>query len=298
MIIFLAAPQASIGSQLFQYSFVKTLQKNNEKIVLVGFEQLKTLFKNIDYINISYNYVLIKILFYVFQPLLIFLSDKKIISSVQVVHEKILIKYKRETTSFTVQKGFFKNITFVKFGYFQSEKFFNKQAIKQLDIKDKHLTQAKQYLQNIPPNAHKIFIHIYQNKCEDYQILGKTTSLPMQYFKAQIAHLQQQQANAYFIVLSNKLTFLDTQFADLFPDTKHVLISRQDCNVDFAIMSLCDSAILSPNSFGWWGSYWIKNKHTIIAPQYWLGFNAQTDYPQAPLFTGTSAVEVPISPIV
>jgi hypothetical protein len=46
----------------------------------------------------------------------------------------------------------------------------------------------------------------------------------------------------------------------------------------FAIMTMCNRAILSPSSFGWWESYFMKGRDIVFAPKYWLGFNSQIDH--------------------
>jgi hypothetical protein len=43
-------------------------------------------------------------------------------------------------------------------------------------------------------------------------------------------------------------------------------------------MTLCNSAILSPSSFGWWGSYLMKDRDIVFAPKYWLGFESKVEY--------------------
>ena len=43
MIIFLA--DVRLGKQIFQYFFLKTIRKNNEKIIVYGFEDLKEVFE-------------------------------------------------------------------------------------------------------------------------------------------------------------------------------------------------------------------------------------------------------------
>ena len=47
---------------------------------------------------------------------------------------------------------------------------------------------------------------------------------------------------------------------------------------DLAIMTKCNSAILSPSSFGWWGAYLMREREIIFTPRYWLGFNSDIEY--------------------
>ena len=49
MLIFLG--DGRIGNQTFQYVFLKTIQNNNEKIIVSGFEELREVFQLNDFIN-------------------------------------------------------------------------------------------------------------------------------------------------------------------------------------------------------------------------------------------------------
>jgi hypothetical protein len=77
-------------------------------------------------------------------------------------------------------------------------------------------------------------------------------------------------SDAYFIFLSDEPEFIEKEFEYL----ENKIISRNSYEVDFAIMTLCNGAILSPSSFGWWGSYLMKNRDVVFAPKYWLGFRS------------------------
>ena len=123
MKIFLA--DGRIGNQIFQYLFLKTIQDNNEKIIVSGFEELREVFQLNDFININKNNRWIRaLLFRICKPILNFLSNKIIISSIVIKHEKIFNNYNRESTTFDSIQGIVKRITFVKLGFFQSEIFF------------------------------------------------------------------------------------------------------------------------------------------------------------------------------
>ncbi|MDR0571688.1 MAG: hypothetical protein LBG48_02425 [Rickettsiales bacterium] len=56
-------------------------------------------------------------------------------------------------------------------------------------------------------------------------------------------------------------------------------------------MTLCINAILSPSSFGWWGSYFMKSRNIVFAPKHWLGFASDVDYHKSPL----ASYMIPIS---
>ena len=281
MIIFLA--DGRLGNQIFQYAFLKTIQKNNEKIVVSGFEDLKEVFEIDDIVFLNKKNRWIRgFLFRICKPIFHFLADKNIISSISVNHEQVLDKYRREATSFTESKGFFSFITFVKLGFFQSEKFFDENIVKELKIKNKYLEEADEFLNFIPENSNKIFIHIRRGDYKDYTVYAKNALLPMSYFKEQIDWFIQNRENYFFIFLSNEPEFIENK----------IVSHANHYGVDLAIMTKCNSAILSPSSFGWWGSYLMKNRDVVFAPMYWLGFSSQVEYQSKAINKFMKEVEV------
>ena len=116
-----------VGNQIFQYVFLKTIQVNNEKIIVSGFEELREVFELNDFININKNNLGLRVLlFKIFKPIISMLSDKNIISSITVKKEKLLDNCIRESTSYDTKQGILNRITYVKLGFFQSEVFFDK----------------------------------------------------------------------------------------------------------------------------------------------------------------------------
>jgi hypothetical protein len=276
MKIFLA--EGRLGNQLFQYAFLKTIAKKNELIIVFGFQELKQTFNlaKSNFIIINNKNIITKITIkFILKPVFNLLSKLRIISSLSVIHEKILDnKYRRETTDFNKSFGLLKNIMFVKLGFFQSEKFFNQDSIKNLTIKNNYVSDAITFLKNIPNNYHKVFIHIRRGDYKSFKVYGKSTLLPMSYYHNQVKWFLQNRDNCYFIFLSDEVEFIEQEFKYL----ENKIISNNNFAVDFAIMTLCNSAILSPSSFSWWGSYLMQDRDTIFAPKYWLGFNSGVEY--------------------
>jgi hypothetical protein len=272
--IFLA--DGRLGNQIFQYAFLKTIQKNNEKIIVSGFEDLKEVFEIDDFININKNNRLLRfILFRICGSILYFLSDKKIISSIVIKHEKVLNNYIRESTTFDSIQGIVKKITFIKLGFFQSEVFFDNYLANSLKIKKKYLITATELLNSIPNNYHKIFVHIRKNDYKNFTVCGQSTLLPMSYYKDQIEWFIQNRKDSFFIFLGDNTKSL----SDEFQYVENKMISRnQHFGTDLAIMTQCNSAILSASSFSWWGSYMMRERDTVFAPKFWLGFRSKLEY--------------------
>lgn len=273
MILFLA--DGRLGNQIFQYVFLKNRQKNNERIIVAGFDELKEVFEVNDFILLKKNRFLYAFLYHIVKPVMIFLAEKKIISSIAVDHEILLEKYTREATTFKAQNGFFKSFSFVKSGFFQSEVFFNKHFVQTLKIKEKYLMAADAFLKSIPEDTYNIFVHIRRGDYKNFSVYGKTAILPMNYYEDQITWFLENRRNCFFIFLSDDPEFIEKNFNYL--DNKMISYSNH-YGTDLSIMTKCKSAILSPSSFSWWGAYLMTEKDIVFSPEYWLGFNSKVEY--------------------
>jgi len=279
-----------IGNQIFQYVFLKSIQDNNEKIIVSGFDELKEVFEINDFININKNNRLLRaIIFRICGSILYFLSDKKIISSIVIKHEKVLNNYIRESTTFDSIQGIVKRITFVKLGFFQSEIFFDKTLTNKFKFKKIFLMKAAELLKSIPNNYHKIFVHVRRKDYKNYTVYGQSTLLPMSYYKDQIEWFIQNRKDSFFIFLGD-----DTKgLSDEFQYVKNKMISRnQHFGTDLAIMTQCNSAILSASSFSWWGSYMMRKRDTVFAPKFWLGFRSKIEYQSHEVPSYSKEVEI------
>jgi len=274
-VIFFIA-DGKLGNQIFQYVFLKSIQKNNESIVVARCDELKEVFEldNITVLN-SHNRLVNSFFVRIAAPVFNFLSDRKIISSIAVKQENVLEFFTRESTTYTKTDGILSFFTFVKLGFFQSELFFPKEFAEKLSIKEKFLTQANEFLNKVPRNSHKVFVHFRRGDYKDFTVYGKNTLLPMRYFKDQIDWFLKNKQNSFFVFLSDEPMLVENEFSYL---ENKIISSNNSYGTDIAIMTKCNSAILSPSSFGWWGAYLMKNRDKVFAPEFWLGFNSGCEF--------------------
>jgi hypothetical protein len=302
MILFFA--DGRLGNQIFQYAFLQTIRRKNELLVVSGvnefvvpaFDELKTVFKHINAINIKYKSNRItRRLYKYFQSFIKYCARIKIISHIYAERETVLNgKYTREGNTVLCEQGLFRGIKLVKLGFFQSEDFFDKKHILGLQIKKRYVNEARAFLKAVPEMANKVFIHIRQGDYKEYKIYDKTVLLPMNYFHECIKNMSDNIKNPYFIFLTDAPDSIKNEFDYL--DNK-IISTTKDYAVDFAIMTLCNNAILSPSSFGWWGSYFMNNRNIVFAPKHWLGFASGIDYQKEPLASYMRPVEININDI-
>ena len=274
MIFFIA--DGKLGNQIFQYVFFFFFKKGNESLIAAGFDELKEVLELEHIIVLNTKSRLVKSFFLFFaSPVFNFLSNKKFISSISVKQEKVLEVFTRESTTYTKNKGILSYFTFIKLGFFQSESFFQKDFAEKLMIKEKFLIQADELLNKVPLNSHKVFVHFRRGDYNDFTVYGKNTLLPIHYFKDQIDWFLKNRANSFFVFLSDEPKLVENEFGYL---ENKIISSNNGFGTDMAIMTKCNSAILSPSSFGWWGAYLMKNRDTVFAPEFWLGFNSGCEF--------------------
>lgn len=292
MILFFSSGR--LGNQIFQYAFIKKIQLYDEKIIVVGFEDLLEVFEIDDIFNFSKrNRIFRGIIYKILVPTFNILSNIRVISQICVDYDipKGFENFtpRRESISFTQKKGLLKCLRFIKLGYFQSEKFFNPDIVKSLVIRSKYLTAAEKFFKEIPKDANRVFVHIRRGDYKEFKIFGKSTVLPLCYFNSLIDFFQINYPNSFFIFLSDEPEQIEINFASL--KNKKVSLNNNQ-GTDFAIITLCNSGILSTSSFGWWAAYLIKEKGIIFAPKYWLGFNSHIEFPLEGVPTFAKQIEI------
>jgi len=281
MIISIASGQ--FGNQLFQYLFCKKLvseRGKSEKIVLIGFQDIKKCFEDNCFQNtlfikrenrfhrILLNRILRNIIFKI-------VSKLKIISTCSIRKEIILEQFERETTEYYTTNGLFKNIIYLPTFYAQSETFFNKEDAERLIIKPKYRDQASEFT-SLDHGKIKVFVHLRLGDYHHFTIMGKPTTLPISYFDQCCKEFEIKYKNKIvFYIFSNEKNLEKFNFIKQLSNYK---VFSNDFFVDFALMTQCNGGVISASSFSWWGSYFMKDKIEIFAPKYWLGFSSGIDF--------------------
>ena len=279
MVLFFSSGR--LGNQLFQYAFINTIKNKNEKVIVSGFEDLKEVFDICGIINIpKKNRIIRGIIYRLLAPLLLFLGNIRLINKIEVVYdspdEYKQTLPKRESSCYVESAGLLKFIRFIKLGYFQSEKFFDNAVKNCIHLKSEYIDKANKFLRDIPQDATKIFIHIRRGDYKEYKVFGKSTLLPMTYYKNLIDYFLSEYDKCFFIFLSDEPENTEKEFNYL---SNKKFSKNNHPGTDFAIITMCSNGILSTSTFSWWAAYLIKNKKVIFAPKHWLGFNSQKEFP-------------------
>ena len=261
-----------LGNQIFQYSALRHLCKENETLLLLGFNDLKSIFGGINAKIINLNSLKFeRALYYKVYPQLDCLSHQGLIS--RISENDQLNRYE-----LIQKKGLFDSIKFVERSYFQNETLLCHKSIKKLTFNNDILASATHILNTIPSLNTKIFIHIRRGDYLFWPNKDNPAVLPASYYKKCIDIIYSKVSNPFFIFTS------DDQFyvADVFGDLKNSYISRRSSFEDFTLMSHCQGGILSASSFSWWAAYFahLNNPNGIfLAPEYWGGHSVNSWFP-------------------
>ena len=256
------------GNQLFQINYAFRLRKNDEKIMLIGFEQTKDFFLEEKYIlRISSNFLIriSSVLLRIFKKM------------------KIFSKYVESSNggmiSFT--RGFFDKVKILD-GFFQSEKYICPRFLGGLMSSKKFQREdmkAKKFL-NTSKKKIKTYIHI---RLKDYNIwpsIDKSAAISLSWYCKMYKKFFFKKKDIITFVFSDDL--LSIKRSKKFSSKRFNYISKGYLP-SFFIMKNCDHGILSASTFSWWASYLASknsNKNYYIAPNYWAGHKSKEFIPK------------------
>ena len=276
-----------LGNQIFQYSFIRSIEDRDHKIVTWNFEDIVNIFgSSLEVINVN-NRLLKFVIKKIGMPLLDIFAQVKLITSYKVDTYNV-DGYVINDVAYTKSKGLF-SIIYIYACFAQSEEFFNKDKINNLAIKNSYVEVAIRYLELIPDKFNRVFIHVRRGDYINFTVFGKRgASLPVSYYKDRIQWFEENIENPFFVFLTDDADFVE----HCFHDVSNKVISNNSMFVDFAIITMCEYGVMSNSSFSWWAAYMMRNRKKVFAPKYWLGWKSEVEFPKGvtPSFSEVAAV--------
>jgi hypothetical protein len=148
---------------------------------------------------------------------------------------------------------------------------------KDITINNQYIKRANKFINWLPDDTYKIFIHIRRWDYLEWSVMWqKNLTLPINFYKKQIKYFLNKYKNISFVFLSDDIKWCKKEFDYL----QNSLFSENDLWTDFALMTLCDWAIISASTLSYLWAYFMDNKIEIFAPKYWLGYSKKTRYPK------------------
>jgi len=237
----------NLGNQLFQYAALKKLTKENETLVLFGFDRLQQLVEELDAIVLNHRLPgFLQIWLALFHKFLRLLARCRLINS--IYEEKSL------QPKVIHQAGLLSRLTLVQVSFFQNEALISHPAMEKLQLKaelmPKILLFFKQNIQDKTP----IFVHVRRRDYLDWPRRSIPAVLPASYYQECIEQMRTRFDQPFFIFTSDDPFYV----YDVFGQLVDAMVSTGSATVDFALMCQCEGGILSASSFAWWAAFWVR----------------------------------------
>lgn len=158
-------------------------------------------------------------------------------------------------------------------GYFQSEKYFEQNKEKIVDlffIDDEDVSFLKEKYKNIDFN-NTVSVHVRRG---DYlQCPNLLPTCEKEYYENAMKNFP----NKNFLFVSHDLDWINKNFKG-----DNIFYCQNDNEIlDFTVQTICCDNIIANSTFSWWAAYLNKNKNKkVIAPSRWFGINCAHNYHQ------------------
>lgn len=258
-----------LGNQLFQFAFLVKHSAENELILTTNMGCLLETFETPRRIRNIQNRYIVFLLRKLLKPLLRLAIRAALVTSYQQ-ERRMMGTSCRLINSYRETRGLLRGVKISIDNFFQAEEFFDVETLRDvLQVKARFREEAEAFLSRIPAGSHRVFVHVRRGDYVSEVFLGlKGIDLPVEYFKEGIKRIAAKVRNPYFIFLSDDVSFCDYCFSEIEPR----IVSGNSMQTDFAIMTLCNSGVISNSSFAWWGAYFMTDREIVVAPKYWWGW--------------------------
>jgi len=261
MIIFIE--HGRLGNQIFQYVALRSYASDG-KLILVGFDELKEVFCNIDARFVLSNKS------FIFKLLKRFRNRVNKIFKHIPFFATIDVSCSNEGIYLYEKKGLVNKLKYAFTNFYQSEGLMGQKTINNICIDQKIKNNAIKILNSFSANQQLVFIHIRRGDYLSWPSSDFPAVLPLSWYTKCMDKTYEYYENPFFVVASD-----DFYYAyDVFSDRNDVYITAADKETDFALMALCQGGILSASSFAWWAACFAKDKNPngrFLAPLYWAG---------------------------
>ena len=286
--------QGRIGNQLFQYALARKIQKecnNKKKIIIDDSRVLKCGWENslihynlpdVEYSHkniVGWNklfskYFILRTVYKILTYRADFLKKYKI--------EKKVNKFLNSFGMFVCENGYMnskinlKKSIYIE-GYFQSEKYFNKEKKDIKNIFDsKQFDQLEKYndIDKLRKrNSVCISVKVEHNVGSSlYDVCG------IDYWKKAIRYITENVDNPLFFICSDNVNYVLENLIDANKFDYVVQDKNAPVHISLAAMSQCKHFIIGNTTFGWWAQYLSENKNKIvIAPSKWMAVEMPID---------------------
>ena len=264
----IAKSAGRLGNQFFVIAAIRKFVTNNERIVLVGFEEIAEDFPEViagcHQIPlprnrwVSWNFV---------AAFLGALRFFRVISTIRVGRQPQQLERTRSLLPIQIFKA----------GWCQDEELvsqeFTSELLKSVNQTLKSDDIAKLSKKIEESEASLFFIHIRRGDYLTWPTPEFPAALPESWYEEAMDKIRATQPGARFLVFSDDYNYAE-QFARGRSNTETI---KANSRQTLALMSRCTGGIMSASSFSWWGAQLSSQQSDgpFIAPLYWITWGEQ-----------------------
>lgn len=271
MIIF---PQnGRLGNQIFQYHGLKKYYPDH-RIVFLGCDSLNSILSDLNAAFIDTKHLLPAFFHLNLTKFLFALARLRILGC---IYEDI----SSESYRLCSRNGFIFNLYVSRNLFFQHNECID-DVIQAPLLKNSVIAEARSWFfsRGLDLNSdYLVFVHIRRGDYLSWPSVDSPAALPLSWYLRAIDLIRSAFPDSIFVLMSDDVMYLE----DIFGSSPNFHISRNTPQVDFALMSLCNSGILSASSFAWWGAFYSRIANScdslFVAPEYWCGHKTKSWYP-------------------
>lgn len=270
MIVFIE--KGRLGNQLFQYAALRTICADSERLVLIGFDELRCLFENLE------------AAFPISSRTPIFRLMIRLRPGVEraLRHQSIVGVISEEWTDgrprIAIEPGL-SSLQYCHTSYFQNELCFSDRVPSKLRIRAELSERARARIADTSAQERtRIFVHVRRGDFLHWPFQQSPAALPQEWYHRCMTIMRELYEDPLFLLCSDDQDWVVDRF-QLGPD---VQLAGGDQFEDFALMSECDAGILSASTYSWWAAYFIRQRRSdarFLAPEFWVGHQKNEWFP-------------------
>jgi hypothetical protein len=109
-----------------------------------------------------------------------------------------------------------------------------------------------------------------------HQFGGVEAALPLDWYKRQLSAFNLDDYKVF--IISNEPDTCEREFGSIH---KNITVAKEHFITEFLFLTESDVCIISNSTFAWWGAYLnTKPNLRVIAPKWWMGYNARQEFPK------------------
>lgn len=263
-----------LGNQIFQYVAMNQASSSRERIILLGFDQLKAHFrfsKKVKFIHIQSS------------PLRHLRSiNYQKMSAVARYMPWIRVAGENSLAMLPTLRAL--GVTLIYPSWFQNSQYFDTESASSLILNESVVSEPETILKNLglDPNF-LLAIHIRAGDYRSWPSAEFPAIVSPQWFRQQVEKIRSDHPNVPVVAIGDDINYIDELLSEIPNSLNFSKEYGGNTRTDFGILAICRYSVISASSFALWARFFANKREArsvTIAPTFWIGHSTGTWYPE------------------